>query len=276
MTSYIARLFYLGDNYYGSQFQPGLVTVQGELIEAMNEWSSGSHSPQTVRLSGRTDRGVHSIGQIVHIMSEKELNIDKVNRYLPADIALWAVASAPLDFNPRFDVLFRHYRYYFGTNSSILDIQSMRLAVQIVCGTNDFRLFSKPDGDRPTTTTILNVSLSQISNRLVMDIFGTNFLWKMVRKMVTLLVQIGKGTLEIDAFLNALLGSKDFEGGIRPALPEGLVLMETATPIRLKTSRYALARIHNHLSDRQDYLERSYQTLAAISADDLFRQRNSS
>jgi hypothetical protein len=62
----------------------------------------------------------------------------------------------------------------------------------------------------------------------------------------------------------------------KPALPEGLVLMETATPIRLKTSRYALARIHNHLSDRQDYLERSYQTLAAISADDLFRQRNSS
>lgn len=275
MISYIARLFYLGDNYYGSQYQPGLITVQGELIEAMNQWSKDSHSPQTVRLSGRTDRGVHSIGQIVHIVSERELNIDKVNRYLPADITLWAVAPAPQDFNPRFDVLFRHYRYYFGTDSSISDVQAMQLAVQSLCGTHDFRLFSKPDGDRPTKTTILNVCLFQIENGLVMDIFGTNFLWKMVRKTVSLLAQIGKGTLDLNLFSNALSGKKSIVGGIRPASPEGLVLIETATSIRMTASKYAIARIQNYLNDRQDYLQRSYQTLAAINADDFFHQRNS-
>ena len=58
MTDYLARLFYLGNNYYGSQVQPGLKTVQGELIDAMQEWSKESHSKQTVQFSGRTDRGV--------------------------------------------------------------------------------------------------------------------------------------------------------------------------------------------------------------------------
>ena len=249
--------------------------MQGELIEAISQWSKESHSSQTVRLSGRTDRGVHSIGQIVHIVSEKELNIDKVNRYLPDDITLWAVALAPHDFNPRFDVLFRHYRYYFDADSSFPNLHSMRLAVQLLCGTHDFHLFSKPDGNRPTTTTILNACLSETDNRLILDIFGTNFLWKMVRKTVSLLIQIGNETLELDAFSDALLSRSGIAGGIRPASPEGLVLMETAIPMRMKASKYALARIQNHLRDRQDYLQKSYQTLAAISADDFFRQRSS-
>ena len=56
MTDHLARLFYLGDYYYGSQVQPGLKTVQGELIDAVQTWSNEPHSKQTVQLSGRTDR----------------------------------------------------------------------------------------------------------------------------------------------------------------------------------------------------------------------------
>ncbi len=279
MQSYIARLFYLGNRYHGSQFQPNLITVQGELINALNQWDTQSetgHSTQTIQLSGRTDRGVHSIGQIVLVKSEKKLNIDKVNGYLPPDIALWASAAVPSNFNPRYNVLTRHYRYYFDIALPKLDLQSMRNAVQLLSGTRDFSLLSKPDGDRPTTTTILNACLMESNDGLTMDIFGTNFLWKLIRKTVSLLVQIGTDTMSIQTFSNHLNGHDTISGGIEPAPPEGLVLIETVVPIRMITSKYALSRIRKQLSSHLNYLKRSRRTLHAINDDYFFHQRNPS
>ena len=83
MADYLARLFYLGEYYYGSQLQPGLKTIQGELIDALETWSKEPHSKQTVQLSGRTDRGVHSFGQLVMISTDKQFNIDTINKHLP-------------------------------------------------------------------------------------------------------------------------------------------------------------------------------------------------
>ncbi|MHA2020516.1 MAG: tRNA pseudouridine(38-40) synthase TruA [Candidatus Thorarchaeota archaeon] len=279
MPSYITRLFYLGDRYHGSQFQPNLITVQGELIEALNQWdpkSKTDYSTQTVQFSGRTDRGVHSIGQIVLIQTEKKLDIDRVNRHLPSDIALWASTLAPSNFNPRYDVLMRHYRYYFDVDSSDMDLQSMRTAAQLLSGTRDFFLLSKPDGDRPTTTTILNASLLESDDGLTMDIFGTNFLWKLIRKTVSLLLQIGTGVMNIQTFSNHLNGHDIIPGGIEPAPPECLVLVETAIPIRMNTSRYALSRIQKQLSAHLNYLKRSRRTLSAISDDYFSHQRSPS
>jgi tRNA pseudouridine38-40 synthase len=256
LKSYIARLFYLGDRYYGSQFQPNLLTVQGELIDALNQWdmqSETDYSTQTVQLSGRTDRGVHSIGQIVSIKTERELNI-----------------------NPRYDVLMRHYRYYFDLNPREVNLQAMRNAIQLLSGTHDFSLFSKPDGDRPTTTTILNACFLESDTGITMDIFGTNFLWKLIRKMVSMLIQIGIGKLDMQTFSNHLNSPGIIPGGIEPAPPECLVLVETAIPIRMTTSKYALSRIRKQLSAHLNYLRRSRRVLSAISDDYFFPQRNPS
>ena len=278
MCSYIARLFYLGDAYHGSQFQSNLKTVQGELISALNKWDSKSetsYTAQTVQLSGRTDRGVHSIGQIVMISGEKRLEIDRVNRYLPTDIALWAYAIAPPNFNPRYDVLMRHYRYYFDTALSDVSLQKMRTAIQLLSGTRDFSYLSKPDGDRPTTTTIINASLLKSDDGIILDIFGTNFLWKLIRKTVSLLEQIGTGAMDIQTFSDHLNGHSTIPGGIEPAPPECLVLMETAVPIRMTTSKYAISRVQKQLRVHLNYLKRSRRTLSALS-DDFFHQRSSS
>lgn len=277
MHSYIARLFYLGDAYHGSQFQPNLKTIQGELIDALNRWDSGSkngYTTQTVQLSGRTDRGVHSIGQIVMINGERKLEIDKVNRYLPPDIALWAYAIAPPNFNPRYDVLMRHYRYYLDTNPSDVNLQAMRTAIQLLSGTRDFSHLSKPDGDRPTTTTIINASFLKSDDSITLDIFGTNFLWKLIRKTVSLLEQIGAGTMDIQTFSDHLNGHNIIPGGIEPAPPECLVLVETVIPIRMTTSKYAISRVRKELRVHLNYLKRSRRTLSAISDDFIFHQRN--
>ncbi|MFW9910894.1 MAG: tRNA pseudouridine(38-40) synthase TruA [Candidatus Thorarchaeota archaeon] len=276
MHSYIARLFYLGDAYHGSQFQSNLKTVQGELISALNKWDSKSetsYTTQTVQLSGRTDRGVHSIGQIVMISGEKRLEIDRVNRYLPPDIALWAYGIAPPNFNPRYDVLMRHYRYYFDTTPSDVSLQKMRTAIQLLSGTRDFSHLSKPDGDRPTTTTIINASLLKSDDSIILDIFGTNFLWKLIRKTVSLLEQIGTGAMDIQTFSNHLNGYSTIPGGVEPAPPECLVLIETAIPIRMTISKYAISRVQKQLKVHLNYLKRSRHTVSALSG--FFRQRSS-
>ncbi|MFX1438940.1 MAG: tRNA pseudouridine(38-40) synthase TruA [Promethearchaeota archaeon] len=278
MHSYIARLFYLGDAYHGSQFQPNLKTIQGELISALNHWDSKSetsYTTQTVQFSGRTDRGVHSIGQIVMISGEKKLDIDRVNRYLPPDIALWAYAIAPPNFNPRYDVLMKHYRYYFDTNPPDVKLQTMRTAIQLLSGTRDFSHLSKPNGDRPTRATIINASLLKSDDGIILDIFGTNFLWKLIRKTVSLLEQIGTGAMDIQTFSDYLNGHSSIPGGIEPAPSECLVLMETAIPIRMTTSKHAISRVRKQLRVHLNYLKRSRRTLSALS-NAFCHQRSSS
>lgn len=269
MTAYIGRLFYLGTNYYGSQLQPGLTTIQGELIRGFEEWSRESHDTQTVQLAGRTDRGVHSLGQIVLIKTEKKLDIDRINSYLPDDMVLWASAAVAEEFNPRFDVLMRHYRYYLHPMSSNLNLHAMRLALQATIGLHDFRSLSKPDGERPTTATILNASLMNHNGILMIDLFGTNFLWKLVRKIISILVQVGEGQFDSDIVTKILLEQYTIPSGITPAPPESLVLVETVAPIRMKQSKHALSRLRKNLDSMIHSLERIHIALTALTDDYL-------
>jgi tRNA pseudouridine38-40 synthase len=266
MSNYLSRLFYLGDRYYGSQYQPGLATIQGKLIEALTNWSGEKHSTQTVQLSGRTDRGVHSIGQLVMIATENQFNIDKINRHLPNDIILWASTKAPLNFIPRYDVLMRHYRYYLDKSWANLNLRAIKKAAVLLIGSNDFSQLAKPDAGRNTTTTILNISIHDDNNSIFLDIFGTRFLWKLVRKLITILHQIGTENIKIDTINSLLSGQNTFPSGIQPAPPENLVLLETIVPLKMKTSKYALRLIWTQLNNQLDQYRRSIRTVDNIIA----------
>ncbi|MFW9832516.1 MAG: tRNA pseudouridine(38-40) synthase TruA [Candidatus Thorarchaeota archaeon] len=263
MTSYLARLFYLGDHYHGSQYQPSLTTVQGELIKALSKWSGESHSTQTAQLSGRTDKGVHSIGQLVMITTDFPFNIDKINRYLPDDIILWAYAESPPTFIPRYDVLMRHYRYYLDESWTNLNINAVKQAISLLIGSKNFSQISKPDTGRNTTntTTLLNISIHHYNHTVYLDIFGTRFLWKLVRKMVTLLTEIGHERIKSEQINDILQGRNVLPSGIQPAPPENLVLIETVIPIRMKRSKYAIRIIRNKLNDQLEKYRRSLRTV---------------
>lgn len=266
MADFLARLFYLGDHYYGSQIQPGLKTIQGELVRAISKWSGESHTSHTVQLSGRTDRGVHSFGQLVMITTDKRFSIDGINKHLPEDIVLWAWAKAPEGFKPRSSALLRHYRYFLDESWNVINQDCIRDAISLVVGSNDFHFLSKPDERRNTVTTVLNISLNEISSIKYLDIFGTSFLWKFVRKLVTLLTEIGLEHMKPETILEVLDGSKKtVRGGIEPAPPENLVLMETIVPFRFGTSNYALRRIQNYLGNRRDFFRRSNLTLFGLT-----------
>jgi tRNA pseudouridine38-40 synthase len=261
MTDYLARLFYLGDRYYGSQYQPGFDTVQGQLIEALKKWSGEKHSPQTVQLSGRTDRGVHSIGQLVKVSTSKQIDIDTINKHLPDDIQLWALAKAPTNFKPRYGVLMRHYRYYLTESWKNIDSTLVKEAINKLIGSNDFNHLSKPDSGRNTSTTILNIALHNTTDTHYLDIFGTRFLWKLVRKIVTLLTDVGIRTIRPCEINDIILGRLKIPSGIKPAPPENLVLVETIIPMKLKISKYAIRRITALLKDQLEYHRHTTRTL---------------
>ena len=261
MTAYLARLFYLGDKYHGSQFQPNFSTIQGELISALTRWSGELHDTQTVQLSGRTDRGVHSIGQIVMIHMDHQLNIEEINRELPEDIVLWASGHAPPFFKPRYSTLMRHYRYYLDKSWTDLNLEVAKKAAALLIGFNDFHRLAKPDSGRNTSTTILNISFHEYNDTYFLDIFGTRFLWKLIRKMVTLLTEIGSERIKLEIINKILSGQKGIAGGIQPAPPENLVLVETIVPIKMKTSKYAIRIIRNQLNDQLEQYRRSIRTV---------------
>ncbi|MHA1934474.1 MAG: tRNA pseudouridine(38-40) synthase TruA [Candidatus Thorarchaeota archaeon] len=266
MFLYAVRVFYLGTNYHGSQWQPNVPTVQGELINAITEWSGKTHSTNSVQLSGRTDRSVHSIGQIATINTDTQLNIDKINRFLPEDIILWAYRRMTSEFNPRFDVLMRHYRYYLDSIHSNLNLRLMQHALQPLIGTHDFNLLSKPDANRNTTCTILNAYIAERDGRLVLDLFGTSFLWKLVRKIVSLLIRVGNGEFT-PAIIDDILAMKTISSGIEPAPPESLVLIESVVPFRMTRSKYGLKRVRKQIREQMKHFKRSLDTLNALNDD---------
>ncbi len=268
MTDYLVRVFYIGTNYYGSQWQPNVRTVQGEIIDAMERWDGGRHSVDTVQLSGRTDRGVHSFGQIGVVSTDKWLNLDEINRNLPDDISLWAYAEAPDDFKSRHSILARHYRYYHRITEDGLDIDLIRDGVRQLVGSHDYAMISKPDGNRNTISTILNVSVKHNDEMLTFDFFGTRFLWKLVRKSVAILLEIGHGRRPSQTISN-LLSMEPISGGIEPAPPEGLVLIESIIPIILKQSKNAVFRIRKYLEENMGYFIRLYSAFSGVSADFL-------
>ncbi len=265
MTDYLARLFYLGDYYFGSQVQPGLKTVQGELIDAIQIWSKEPHSKQTVQLSGRTDRGVHSFGQLALISTEKSLNIDQINKHLPDDIILWAKTRAPEGFRPRSNALMRHYRYYLGSTWDNVDQKLVKKGISHIIGSKDFNMLSKPDEGRNTITTVLNITIGNDSGFRYLDVFGTSFLWKFVRKTVTLLTQIGLGQIEPEIIIDVLKGRRN-RGGIEPAPPENLILMETVVPFSFTPSKYGLKRIQKVVNNRLDFIRRTNDTLSGFTS----------
>ncbi len=266
LAAFLARLFYFGTGFHGSQYQPGLRTVQGELISAITRWSGESHDTTTVRLSGRTDRGVHSVGQVVMINTESPLSVSGINKYLPPDISLWASRRVCSDFNPRRDVLGRYYRYYLPLDNNF-DLLVMKQAAQLLIGSHDFRFLSKRDGVRPTRTTILNISLKKIDKSLMIEVFGTSFLWKLVRNIVSLLALVGLHEITLTDISKIVNVQCRLKSGIKPAPPESLFLMESLVPFRFNPDKYGVRRTRKAIRGLMGYLERSLIALSGLSSE---------
>lgn len=217
------KLAYLGDNYYGFQRQPNLITVDSAIRDAL-EQIGVIHGDFCY--AGRTDRGVSALGQVIDFwIDEENANLARprcINGRLPRDVWAWAWAVAPLGFSARWNALWREYRYLLWHEG--LDLKEMRSVAEKLLGQHDFRNFSSCK--EVTVKEVQKLEITEVSaNGLVaFDVRADGFLWNMVRKIVRALELVGsgdKGQEWIEELLNPELNC-----GAPSAPSEGLILMD--------------------------------------------------
>ena len=164
--------------------------------------------------SGRTDAGVHAIAQVasVHMDTDKTpLEImNYVNQYLPDDIAVTKLEEAPDRFHSRLNATGKVYTYwiemspkcpvfqrkYIYTLGQKLDVEAMRQAAKLLCGTHDFKSFcSKKTIKKSSVRTLKSISFHERGSQLEIHVAGNGFLYNMVRILIGTLIEVGLGTV---------------------------------------------------------------------------------
>jgi len=232
----------VGAAYAGFQGQPGKVTVQSTLEQAIF-----AVTQEDVRVvgSGRTDAGAHALGQVVAFDTARDLPCDTLlhalNAHLPEDVRVVVCEEATPTFNPRHDALSRTYRYVIWnrpTHSPFLlgraahvrkplDETTMHLALQTLVGPCDVSAFVPVSTEGSRTRTIFDASCRRDGHLVMVEVTASGFMKQMMRALVGTLVTVGTGRLAISEFLHIVQsGDRSLAGTTAPAC--GLYLVEVS------------------------------------------------
>lgn len=201
---------YNGTRYAGWQVQKNARTVQGELIRAAREVTR--RETLEVYGAGRTDAGVHALGQVAHLDVATTLPPgtlrERLNEALPSDITVLALTVASHRFHARHDAVARRYVYQISRRRTAfgkrfvwwvrepLDVGRMRAAAATFRGLHDFEAFSDDSRDEKSTRVLVDdVAVVERGDLVLVRVTGSHFLWRMVRRMVGVLVAVGTGDL---------------------------------------------------------------------------------
>lgn len=226
---YAVRLAYLGRDYSGFQNQPNMKTVEGTLLNALEKigWIDNPQDSK-YNYAGRTDQGVNALSQTIAFNTQKKLILPALNTNLPKDMRCWAYSPVPEEFDPRRDALLRTYKYYAiheGENFKV-----MKKATSLLKGTHNFKNLCTPKPNERTVRTLLESKIEKKGDLLIFTFTSKGFLWKMVRKTVTILREIGLGKKPLPYLKDLLDPNYQPRGGISPAEPEGLILLDVKYP----------------------------------------------
>ena len=221
------KIAYIGTNFHGYQRQPEYRTVEGELLKVLAETEIITDTWKAhYSVAGRTDKGVHSTGNVISFITDKDIYINKINGLLPDDIKIIGQAKVPYGFKVRFP-LTRTYTYIQPIDPTIpIDINKIKEAMNYFIGEHYFRNFSKRN-EKNSYREIISMNLEVKENVLIFKIEGKSFLWNMVRKMITALLQVGYGEIEPDC-IKKLLEPEDLRRYVRlrPSSASGLILSD--------------------------------------------------
>lgn len=232
---------YDGTNYCGWQRQKNGIAVQQVIEEKLCRLTNESI---TITGAGRTDAGVHAVGQTVHFDTNATIPPDKfsyaLNSILPSDIRISKSEGVSDEFHARFGAKGKHYKYViynYPHASAVLGrysmhvpkelcVEKMQKAAEFFKGTHDFIGFSS--AGRQTKTTVRNLSGIKISKKdrvLELDFYGEGFLYNMVRIISGTLVYVGLGKIS-EKDIPKIIESKKRENAGITAPPQGLFLWE--------------------------------------------------
>jgi tRNA pseudouridine38-40 synthase len=242
MRNFRLTLAYDGTDFRGWQTQPGLRTVQETLERALARLTGTERV--RVNASGRTDTGVHAVGQVVNFKSDTKLDppvlLRAVNAHLPEDVVVREAAVAPDDFDANRDAVRKRYRYvvhdgdvpdlfrrrYCHHTKYKLDANAMSRAATALIGTHDFRCFETEWPNRASSIrTITHLSVTRDGDWVTLDVEADGFLYNMVRAIAGTLMNVGRGFWPEDHVARVVASGSRAEAG--PTAPaKGLFLMQ--------------------------------------------------
>lgn len=240
---YFIKFSYNGTSYHGWQSQPNAISVQETLTKAVSVILN-----ETIELmgAGRTDTGVHAKMMFAHFDTQNPFEatviVQKLNSYLPKDIAVFNIIPVHADAHARFDATQRTYEYHIHNFKdaflneqswyyhSLLDLDLMNKAAAELLMHTDFQCFSKVNTDVNTFNCKITQAFWQCNgNQLVFTISADRFLRNMVRAIVGTLINIGLHKITIDDFTNIIASKDRSEAGFSvPA--HGLYLTDIRYP----------------------------------------------
>ena len=229
---------YEGTRYSGWQKQENAKTIQGTIAKAAREIFGEDFVD--LQGSGRTDSGVHAISQVAHLDAKTVLAPEmiriKLNDLLPYDINILEIKKTSQNFHARHDAKSRSYVYQiskrrtaFGKNyvwwvKDKLDFSKMESASKFFAGMHDFSSFSDDDPQEKSTTVLIDdIQIKEEGELILIRIIGSHFIWKMVRRIVGVLVEVGRGKKSENDIIN-YLKNKSTEPAKFTAPPSGLFL----------------------------------------------------
>lgn len=233
-------LEYSGTRYHGWQLQPNTVTIQGTLETCLARITNG---PVRLHAAGRTDAGVHALGQVAHFDTASTIAVAALvrgaNSLLPDDIVVRQAEEVPADFHARYTARRKTYAYIVHNHAipsalrapyawyvpQPLDLPAMRRAAHILVGYHDFSAFrASACTARSPWRHLFHLRLIRHAERLVLVLCADGFLQHMVRNIVGTLVAIGRGQIAADAMPTILhTGQRQHAGPTAPA--HGLFLV---------------------------------------------------
>lgn len=220
MARFKLILEYAGTRYSGWQIQANARSVQGEIATAVRKLSG--RSDFELYGSGRTDAGVHSLQQVAHLDLNTPLKAAQLrfamNDLLPADINVLAIEGVPRRFHARHDAQARSYLYQISRRRTAfgkpfvwwikdpLDAGLMRRAAGLFVGMHDYRSFTAGDPEAGGSRVLIDrLEVGEAGDLILIRMLGSHFVWKMVRRVVGVLAEVGRGGLgvsEVSRFLN--------------------------------------------------------------------------
>ncbi len=240
---YFLEISFKGTNYHGWQEQPNAITVQSVIEKAL---TLILRYPTKIMGAGRTDAGVHARQMFAHFDTENEIDkkaiTQKLNAFLPKDIAIQQIVKVQADAHARFDATARSYEYHislkknpFATETTWLmhkklDVGIMNKAAKALLFYDDFQSFSKTHTDVKTfICRVDNAEWIKTADKLVFYITADRFLRNMVRAIVGTLIDVGLHKITLDDFVKIIEAKNRQKAGFSvPA--QGLYLTEIIYP----------------------------------------------
>ena len=219
---YLIKFSYDGTNFNGYQKQPGKRTIEDCFEKAL--FSINNHTITKIYSSGRTDSGVHALGQMAHFDIDIKITLFKLkcalNSLLPKDIHVIEVKKVDEKFNSRFNVKTKTYVYkinigeynpiqrnYVYQFNKELDIDKMNIAIKHFEGEHDFKAFVSEEAKKDNyVRKIISAKIKKDKDNIIVTFKGNGFMKYQVRNMVGTLIKIGMSKLEINSIKKILSG----------------------------------------------------------------------